>query len=330
VSRRNIAATVLATCAVGAALLSGCTGVPTSSAPQVVVNKIGGPSQGGDLPITPPPDADPRTIVLDFLDAVATGNPHTAARGFLTPEARNRWQDATVTIVDDFTISNPVNGTVTVSAHKIGALSTTGVYTPDLAGDGTGVNPVTFSFAMTHTSGQWRIESLPTGVLVRLNDFKRLYFQRELYYYDLAEQHLVPDPRYTAIVDPQLLADWLVTQLVGGPRPELQSAVTTEFPAQLDPARVTVALGAPSTVNLPGAGQLPATTRNRLAAQLAVTLVQVSSVNELALVDTGRPITIPQAGGTRFSAGEFQNAVSPPISTPALYYLHGGGVVDEH
>lgn len=313
-----------------AAVLSGCTGVPGNSAPQVVT-KVGGAPLPGDLTTAPPPGADQRTIVADFLNVAATDDPHhTAARAFLTPDAQQRWQDSTVQIVDGFTIGTPQAGAVSVSGRPVGTITAAGIYRPELTGEGTGgPNALSLSFTMKQIAHQWRIDALPSGLLLDSAQFERLYTQRELYYFDQPQQRLVPDPRFTAITDSAQLANWLVVQLVAGPRPELQNAVTTEFPAQLDPKQVSVTVGSPSVVTLPGAAQLNEATRNRLAAQLAVTLVQVSSVNEVSITDSGKAVTIPVAGSTRFSAGMFQAAVSPQTSAPSLYYLRSGGVVDE-
>lgn len=313
-----------------AGVLTGCTAVPSNSTPQVVT-KVGGAQLPADLTTAPPPGADPRTIVVDFLNVVATDDPHhTAARAFLTPDARQRWQDSTVTIVDDFTIGTPQDGAVSVSGRPVGTITAAGIYRPELTGEGAGgPNAVVSQFTMKKVAGQWRIDTLPSGVLLDSPEFERLYTQRELYYYDLAEQHLVPDPRFTAITDSSQLANWLVGQLIAGPRPELQNAVTTEFPAQLDPSRVNVTVGTPSAVTVPGAAQLDEATRNRLAAQLALTLVQVSAINELTVNDSGKPVVIPITGTARFSSGVFQAAVSPQTSVPSLYYMRNGGIVDE-
>ncbi|HEV7194189.1 MAG TPA: LpqB family beta-propeller domain-containing protein [Jatrophihabitantaceae bacterium] len=335
--RRAGALPALLAAVTAASLLAGCTAVPSNSTPQVV-NKVGAPAATDDLSLTPPPGADPRTIVSDFLRAAATNDPHhTAARGFLTTDASNRWSDTTVNIVDEFTIGNfttatSQSGSIDVSGRPIGAISASGTYRPDLTGDGTGgPNAIRSQYGLQQVKGEWRIASLLPGVPLNLFDFKRLYTQRELYFYDLAEQHLVPDPRFTAITDTGALAGWLVTQLVSGPRPELQNAVTTEFP-QLDPSRVTVAVGAggaPSVISIPGAGQLNAATRSRIAAQLAATLVQVPEVDELSIADTGKPVTIPAAHGALFSASLYPSPAGPVTSAPSLYYLRGGGVVDE-
>ncbi|MCU1658820.1 MAG: Lipoprotein LpqB beta-propeller protein [Pseudonocardiales bacterium] len=312
-----------------AVLLAGCTGVPSSSSPQVV-NPVGVATPTGAPQITPAPGADPRTIVTAFLAASATDDlRYTAAHGFLTSEAKQRWSYNTLTIVDSVQVSNFVDGAVTVTGRKIGSVSSVGVYTPVLQGNGSGGVPVPFSFGMKRNAGQWRIDTLQNGVVLTADEFQRFYRQRSLYFFDLAEKRLVPDPRYSPLSDPKLLATWLISQLAAGPRVELQSAVSIELPAQTDPSGVSITLGSPIRVTLPGAGQLDPQTRNRLAAQVALTLQQATASVEITIIDGGRAVSIPQVGGDVFNAAEFAAMSSPANPAPALYYLRNQGVVDE-
>ena len=316
-------------------LLSACTGVPTSSSPQVVrpVNVA---------PLNPPAvskpalNADQRTMVIDFLNANAINDDnHATARTFLTPDARNRWSDTTVTVVDDVKVGVVTNGgkSVPVLARELGSVNALGIYTPVLQGDGSGGVAVPFAFGMKKIQGQWRIDALTSGLILSSSDFQRVYQQQEIYFYDRTDKHLVPDPRYSALSDPALLANWLVRQLVTGPRPELQNAWTRELPAQSDPRRVTVILGDPAKgdpikVELPGASQLDPGTREHLAGQLALTLDGVRPGTVITILDGGQPVIVPSAGGTRFTASGFRSAVNPPNNSPPLFYIRDGAVVD--
>ncbi|MDT4894254.1 MAG: hypothetical protein QOE97_3289 [Pseudonocardiales bacterium] len=315
--------------AAAAAVLSACTGVPTSSAPEVV-STLGAAAPSQSATITPTADADARTIVAEFLAANASDDPHhVAAHAFLAPEAVQRWSDTTVTVVDSVQVGNFIDGVVNVTGRRIGTVNAAGIFAPDPLGSGGGGGErQPFPFGFTKVKGQYRISSLKNGLIIADTQFQRTYQQRTLYYFDLAEKYLVPDPRYTALTDGPLLANWLVGQLADGPRPELQSAVTSELPADIDPARVTVTAASPAQVNVAGAAALDPAVRNRLAAQLAVTL-QPAVVGGLSIVDSGRPVPVPAVGGDTFSASEF-DSVLPPSSTqpPALYYIANGGVVD--
>lgn len=316
--------------AVAAIVLGACTGVPTSSSPEVV--KSVGAAQPGPAPaITPTRDADPRTMVLDFLAANAlVDDHHASAKNFLTPDAKTRWSDTTVRVVDSIQVGNVTNDSVGARGRDMGSISASGIYLPVLQGDGSGGVSVPFAFGMKKVNGQWRIDKLTSGLILSYAQFQQVYQQHKIYFYDLTETHLVPDPRYSSLTDRSLLANWLVGQVTAGPRPELQNAVTnSELPAQTDPRRVTVTVGTPTTIDLPGASQLDVATRNRLAGQLALTLDQVSTGLAMSLLDSGRPVAISSGGETQFSASEFTSAVNPPNSSPALFYIRSGAVVDD-
>ncbi|PZS16771.1 MAG: hypothetical protein DLM57_09680 [Pseudonocardiales bacterium] len=310
----------------GTLLLTACTGVPTSSAPQVV-KRIGVAKPNSGPAIAPTLNADPRTMVQDFLSANALDN-HATARDFLTPQAKNKWLDTTVTVLDSLRTSNFTNGSVTVRGREKGTVNASGIYTPVLQGDGTGGGLVSFAFVMKKVKGQWRVDTLPSGLILGDADFQRIYLQRKIYFYDLTEKRLVPDPRYSSLTDPLLLANWLAEQLAIGPRPELQNAVSRELPAQTDPRRVAVLLGSPVTVELPGAAKLDGSTRDRLAGQLALTLDQILPGSAFSILDGGRAVPVLSAGGTQFTASGFRSAVLPANALPPLYYIHAGGVVD--
>ena len=319
-----------------AAVLSGCGGVPSHSSPQVI--KRVQVAQPNNVSVTPESGADPREIVNEFLQAAATSDTnHTAARGFLTADASARWSDSTATVLQGpIVVGNFANGTVQVSGQPVGTLSATGTYTPVLQGDGNGGQSLGFSFGLAQVNGQWRISALQKGIILSQVSFESLYAQRELYFYNqdqnpaYDEKYLIPDPRFTPLTDSSLLASWLVSQLVGGPSAPspLQNAVASAFPAQTDATRVSIVIGTPVRITLPGAGSLDGTTLNLLAGQLANTLAQVPGVSTMQIVDAGRAVRIPQTGSTTFSQLDFAPAVSDPVTDPALYYIYRGGVVD--
>jgi hypothetical protein len=321
----------LALVAVLMLLLAACTGVPTSSAPEVVRTAPVGQQPAGDT-ITPAPGAEPRAIVSGFLAGNATDDQHhSAARSFLSPEAKNRWSDTTVTIVDDPRIGNfGADDTITVSGRQVGTIDTSGIYSPTLQGDGTGAGgvQVQLQFVLKRVDGQWRIDTLQNGLLISLAQFERYYQQRVVYFYDLPEQHLVPDLRYSSLQDSSLLATWLMTQLVLGERPSLQGAVRTELPTGSDPRRVTVTVDSQIHVEIPGSSQLDPPTRNRLAAQVALTLDQVLPGALMTITDGGRPIGVSGIAGDGFTASQFLDTLRPANNSPQLYYIRDGAVVD--
>lgn len=318
--------TVPALCA-AALLLSACTGVPQTSSPQVVkpVN-VGTPTS--PTVNSPALNADPRTMVVDFLSANAlVDDNHATARGFLTADAQSRWSDNTVSVVDSLQVGNDRDGTVLARGRKLGVVSASGIYIPVLQGDGSGGVAEPFAFRMKKVAGQWRIDSLNSGLILKSGEFQQIYQQKKIYFYDRNERHLMPDPRFTALTDRPQLAKWLLGQLIAGPRPQLQAAWTPETPAEADPRQVTVTLGSPTTIEVPGANKLSSGTRDRLAAELALTLDQVVPRAVMTILDNGQPVTVSQAG-TRFQASQFISAVNPANIAPALFYIRSGAVVD--
>lgn len=313
-----------------ALLLCSCTAVPTSSSPTVVRSlDLNGASP--PLTVTPQPGADARSIVEAFLDAGAANDPnHNSARSFLTAEEKNRWADSTITVVDHPFAGNLVQGKVTVRGQEIGTIDPTGVYTPALRGDGTGTGgvPVTQVFGMKQVKGEWRIDSLPNGLLISDAQFEQ-YQQRFLYFFDASESRLVPDPRYTQLVDQRDLAVWLIAQLAQGPR----GGLATGLPDQTDPKRVQVEFppdsgSQPTRIEIPGSAQLDRANLNRLAAQIAGTLGQLA-LGQIEITDGANPVRIPAIGQSIFGTDELAGlfATTPPVST--LVYIRDGAVLEE-
>ncbi|HEX8094309.1 hypothetical protein [Jatrophihabitans sp.] len=313
-------------------LLAGCTGVPTDSAP-LVVRTVDRSNPGGPQPnATPRAGSEPRDIVHDFLAAgVAADAGHSQSRQFLTTAAARKWQDSTVTVVDETTVKLPTftgqGATIEVTGHRVGQLDATGVYSASLKGTGVG-DLETFTFNLTQVEGEWRINELQPGVLMRQSAFTSSYRPRSLYFFDSAEATLVPDVRYCAL-NGQALATWLLAALVAGPRPELAQAVINEAPDQV--GRPTVVDSDPIVVEMPSTSQLDGKGRDRLAAQLAYTLGQIRFLPgaQFKLTDSGRPVLIPAARGATFAAVTFSSA-SPDSVAPGVrpYFLRDGAVID--
>lgn len=323
----------IAAVAAAVAVLAGCTGVPTSSAPQVVQSVGNTPQYSAPLEDSPQPGDDPRSIVTGFLGTNASEDArHLAARRFLTAEANNQWSDTKVYVLDAVQVGNPdARHRVAATGQVVGTIDANGIYTSSQVVGSDGV-PSTFNYTLRQVSGQWRIDKIqPGGLVISYQQFVDLYAQQAVYFFDQDEKRLVPDPRFTALRDPVALATWLMAQLAGGARPELQAATQSELPNLSDPPRrVTVDAGPPMRVEITGAGQLAPATRDRLAAQVALTLVPaVGMGGQLTISDGGRPVDIPAANGTVFSAAEFEKASEPVNTNPELYWLDDNGRVVE-
>jgi hypothetical protein len=315
-------------------VLTGCTGIPTSSAPQVVRTVSRAPAAtAAQTHLAPLPGDGPSQVVNGFINAGVDPNAeHSAARQFLTDNAARRWQDNQTVILSELNVGDPAisgsadslgeqTATVRVTGRRIGQLDSGGIFSPTLKGMGTG-DEEPFDFRLIKPAGgQWRIDQLQSGVLIKSTDFGDDYHQRALYFDVPQLRIVVPDLRYTPLTGPAM-ASWLVAQLIAGPRPELSQSVTNEVPDQTK--LPSVQLGNPTVVEMPGSSQLDIQDRNGLAAQLAYTLEQVPG--QLELTDSGKPVQIPAASGTEFSVLNFTSAT--PQSGGQLYFLRGGAVID--
>jgi Lipoprotein LpqB beta-propeller domain len=313
-----------------AVALAACSGVPSSSAPETVQALDTGGASGAPSTNAPNLGGDPRLIVGSFLAENATTSlTHTLARAYLTNAANNRWSDNMATIIEDETTStfDTSRHTVTVYGKVLGTLSNSGVYSPALQGGQP--QPFVFHFVQLPDK-QWRIDRLHAGLLLSDEDFRNIYRQQVLYFYDLSEQSLVPDLRWSALDDRVQWSEWLLRQLADGPRPDLANAVSPDtMPANIDPTSIQVTLGTPTLIDIPGSSQLDPGVRDRLAAQVSLTLIDALSGREIRILDGTEPVVIPAVGGTTFSASDFSSATGPANPSPAVYYLSGGRIRDE-
>ncbi|HEX2283502.1 MAG TPA: MtrAB system accessory lipoprotein LpqB [Mycobacterium sp.] len=202
--------------------LAGCAGVPNSSAPQAIgtVDRPAPPS----LP-KPTPGMDPDVLLREFLKATADpANRHLAARQFLTESASRAWDDAGSALLIDNVVfvetREPQRVSVRMRADILGSLSDMGVFET-----GEGALPDPGPIELVKTSGGWRIDRLPNGVFLDWQQFQATYKRYTLYFADPTGGTVVPDPRYVAVSDPDLLATELVSKLVAGPRPEMDKTV---------------------------------------------------------------------------------------------------------
>lgn len=213
--------------------LSACVSLPTSG------RVVGGGAVGGEggraaLRVTatgPIPGASPEEVVQGFLAAVAGLDDYAVAQEFLAPRARATWRpDERTLIHSGTTMVEPGVGAdedEDPAVRRLDVLATVEARIDDSGERTQEAVPVQQrqELTLTRVAGEWRISTLPPGVLVSNVDADRVLSPYALYFPDQSRSYLVPDVRWF----PQLesSATPLVRALLGGPTAPLLAAVDT-------------------------------------------------------------------------------------------------------
>jgi hypothetical protein len=215
---------------VAAVVLTGCSGIPRSSG----VNEGGeiagpGTAEIEFLPVGPEVGADPTAILSGFIEAASSPqNDFAIARQFLTVGASETWNPSVVTLVDsgvrpsrqlsDTSISLGIDASAVLDAEG----RFTQQQTPVRA-------DMTYSFEQR--GGQWRISTLPPGIVIDRNTFLQVFRQTSLYFLSPDNRRLVPDVRW--FPSRASTTTRIVKALLAGPSAWLSStgAASTAFPA---------------------------------------------------------------------------------------------------
>ncbi len=277
--------------ALTAAVLAGCASVPGHSSVQVL-RQIGD-NRAAAVPTGPIDDRDPLGLVRGFV--YASGQPddqHASARRFLAPQASN-WNDgASLTILGerfdtvfspDGVTGDPNRATVRIRGTRLGTLDPFGAFEASPA-------RVEVDVGVVNRDGQWRIESLPPGVLVRGSDFRASYRSLKAWFVDPVHRTVLADPHYLPSGQTTALATRAVEVLLHGPSAGLQGAATTAFPpgAKLR-SNLTESADGVVVLDLAGVDGLGEADRRLLAAQLALTLAEVS-IPRVRILSDGEPL----------------------------------------
>lgn len=294
-TRRRLAGLAVAM----AALLAGCGwgGLPGSG--PVVEGRALSEVLGEQVRVVaqaPVDGSSQEAIVRGFLRA-GEDNDDTHATGklFLAPQSVDLWRwpsDEVVVYDGDLTIRPLDDDTVRVSARVLARLSPEGRYVEQEPGTHQEI-----TLGLTKVGGEWRIE-LPRngfGLWLDSDQFSRVYTNRFVYYVTPNGRDLVPDSRW--FPNGSRLATTLARAQLSTVPDHLKGAVTTGVPTgtRLAVNAVPVDNGT-AQVNL-SSQALSAGPADRAAmwAQLTKTLLQISSVNAVALSVDNTPLEL--AGG---------------------------------
>lgn len=319
-----------------ALLVGGCAAIP-SSGPVVAGPPVEGDSDGGlrFQPVTPQRDALPHAVVRGFLLAASGAeDDHAFARAYLGPSTAEEWRPgAGATVFADGSaeltltqagqplasdvrpelLDGPVSATLTMTV--VARVDANGRFTPAPPGTRDRVE-----YVVEPSGGEWRITSLPDGLVVDEAGFDLAFSPYQLYWVDRSAQFLVPETRWFA--ERRSIATSLVTELLRGPSPWLAAAVRTGFPPATTltrPPAVPV-LDGEAQVDLTGmAQQASSEDRSLMQAQLQATLQPVASVSTVRMTVEGGELVLP--------AGRPQLVRNPGVE-PVAVAVSGSGLVE--
>lgn len=289
----------------------------------------------------------PTQIVEGFLTASASYvNYPQVAQAYLTPAEQTAWDPYWSAVVYK---SSPgvteLPGSSSVK-NQTATVKVTGTIEAQLQGNGayfvpsgglSGIPPQPFTLVKVGT--QWRISVAPQELLLTSNSFDSDYQLRNLYFFDLQKNSLVPDPVYVPVLqNPGDLMKRLVDELISPPNDWVTGATETAFPGGTKGTEVNgVTLeGVTAVVNLTGPAIAKAyndtATMEKVSAQLLWTLsVNASSgsngqgVQSVEVVVNSKQWTPPK--GQDNAVQPKQSAVLSPANgeSKEFYYLTSDG-----
>ncbi|MFC9390993.1 LpqB family beta-propeller domain-containing protein [Streptomyces venezuelae] len=297
VRERGVGAVVLVAC--GGLLATGCATMPDSGDVQPVKGAGQGDSQVRVYAVAPRENADPDEIVDGFLEAMTSDDPGFAtARKYLTKQAARTWKpEESITVLatgpnrdqaDRNADPDNQGRAYPLSGRKIATVDARHAYQP--------VSPAAYLQSIhvvqqptaNGKGKEWRIDSLPPGLVLGEADFLRNYRSVNKYYFASGEDWVVADPVYIRQrQDPVTRMDPVtqtVKALLEGPTNWLKPAVDSSFPSgtELRKGVTTLTPDDQSTLKVPlnaRADLVGGQPCRRMAAQLLFTLRDLTSVN---------------------------------------------------
>ncbi|MGW0886408.1 LpqB family beta-propeller domain-containing protein [Streptomyces sp. NPDC002671] len=222
------------------ALLAGCASMPDSGGLTDVESTPQQDSQVRVFAMPPKDNAQPSEIVSGFLEALTSDDPnYSRARQYLTKAASDAWKPGlSTTVLADGPGIDTLGGrkdgdtlSFTLTGTKVATLDAQQAYSPANGAYNTPVH-----LTRDKKTKQWRIDSLPQGVVIGNSDFQRNYISVNKYYFAsdtavgmAAQPVAVADPVYVRRrMDP---ITQTVRSLLNGPTNWLDPVVRTSFPA---------------------------------------------------------------------------------------------------
>lgn len=308
-------------------LATGCATVPTKG---TIRNKnregLAADSGGVGVVAKPPREgADRPAIVNGFLEAMSDSRQaFDQARLYMTPQAAAKWKPETRTVVYNQDAGPPAQkgDDYQLTARKIATIDDRGEWLP--AGP---KEQADFLFKLVKVNGQWRVDSVPPGVLLGTNQVAAKLATRDLYFFARDRKTLIPDPVYLPQnnLSAGQAATQLIQELLKGPSKRLgNGAVSIAPPGTAVVVSVPVELGEATVALNDAAGQLVNDDREKLAAQIVWTLNQISL--KVKITVNGAPLLPDNPGVIQFSSVNGYDPAATNTGSTVLYGLLGGKV----
>jgi hypothetical protein len=348
VSRRPRGWTALVTGLVVAAVLAGCSFIPSGTGPQPAFTPAPPPGAGPccGLVVRPPQRGwSPEDVVKNFLlaSAIAADNFHVA-RQYLTQGANRAWHPrADVTILtkepqvtrQPGRLPGPGTKPIVVVTGQEQARLRSGQYIPVPGGQ------PTEEFVLQYVNGLYKIANListspgKADLLLTSDLFQLEYTPRNLYYYGLRNQKLLPYPVFVPIQGPNP-AVTLINDLIDGPTGWLQGAAESEFPpgSHLVPPIQVVpgpSGGRTAIVNIAVPAHAEHVPKDHMAAQLVATLTSpvysTPLFRAVKIKFNGQPWRPPHFQNTALGLSVYQQQIPHLPTDVKAYYLAQGNVL---
>ncbi|MFI9214200.1 LpqB family beta-propeller domain-containing protein [Streptomyces sp. NPDC053253] len=293
---RSARAVVLSAC--GVLVVTGCATMPDSGDVEPVKGVNLDDAQVRVYAVAPRENADPDEIVDGFLEAMTSDDPGFAtARKYLTSKAARSWKpEQSITVLTTAPDREPnIRNTdqddqgraYPLSGRKIAKVDARHAYQPNSPTPYVQSIHVVQQPSADGKTKEWRIDSLPSGLVLGEADFLRNYRSVNKYYFASREDWVVADPVYIRQrQDPVTKMDPVtqtVKALLEGPTNWLKTAVDTQFPSgtELKAGVTSLTTDDQSTLKVPlnaKADLVGDEACRRMAAQLLFTLGDLTSV----------------------------------------------------
>ncbi|WP_348650386.1 MtrAB system accessory lipoprotein LpqB [Corynebacterium propinquum] len=302
--------------------VAACSSLPRDTGPQALRPFEDSANPDDDMNIGPTDGQEPDLLLRDFYRASASPDgDYRAAKRYLTDNAKSNWQPHhdDMLIVDRIefnTASGPSDSAkrkFNVRGTVIGKLGDGGKYLPE---DGL----YETSVEMELVDNQWRISSLPSGVVIERNELRNQYQPQSLYFFDSTGSVLVSDRRWLYSQQESLGAS-LATMLVAGPSSRLAPATKDYVPE--DATFLGIDEG---TYKFSGMSSMSTEQRMQFAAQLVWTLATASVPGPYSVLIDDVPV---RDGLETLSTDDFAG-LNPKASSDGvspLYALANGSLV---